>query len=448
MANRKITQEEFISRCTEIHKGKYDYSKTEYKGFKERICVTCPEHGDFWTTAQVHLSGAMCPKCKFEKQKIGLNEFIRRSIAIHSNKYDYSKVEYQNNSTKVCIICPIHGEFWQRPNDHLRGYGCAKCFNKKRRENRSSTREQFIDKSIAIHGNKYDYSKVVYVNSKAKVCIICPEHGEFWQSPSKHLCGQGCPACKNQNAGNQLRKTQKDFLEEAKNKHGDTFDYSQVEYKNAKTPIKIICPIHGVFEQTPCMHLASRFGCPKCAIVASRKLVCGVGINDIFESTNERYYTIWRAMLSRCYSEYAIKKYPTYKGCEVCDEWKRLSNFKRWFEEHYVEGWQLDKDIIKKGNRVYSPQTCCFVPSQINTALTSDSIINYRRGVFKHGGYYRCRVGKDCSLLVYGPFNTYEEALEKYIIERESYIHELAERYKEGLSLNAYKVLLNYKMKD
>jgi hypothetical protein len=91
----------------------------------------------------------------------------------------------------VCIKCPIHGEFWQEANSHLRGRGCPDCDNDIRRK----SSEQFIKEAIEKHGNKYDYSKVDYVNNKTKVCIICPEHGEFWQEPNSHLQGKGCPKC-------------------------------------------------------------------------------------------------------------------------------------------------------------------------------------------------------------------------------------------------------------
>ena len=118
------------------------------------------------------------------------DDFITRAIAVHGNKYDYSKVEYINSATKVCIICPEHGEFWQTPNCHLSGNGCPKCAG-----NLKHSKDDFIKRSIAVNGNKYDYSKVEYINSKTKVCIICPEHGEFWQTPDSHYTGQGCPKC-------------------------------------------------------------------------------------------------------------------------------------------------------------------------------------------------------------------------------------------------------------
>lgn len=121
-------------------------------------------------------------------------EFIETANVIHSNKYDYSKVVYNGNKNKVCIICPEHGEFWQRPDNHIHGNGCPKCsYEGGRGVNKTST--DFIEAAKKVHGDRYDYSKVVYKNSKSKVCIICPEHGEFWQTPNNHLNGQNCPNC-------------------------------------------------------------------------------------------------------------------------------------------------------------------------------------------------------------------------------------------------------------
>ena len=137
-----------------------------------------------------HLRGQGCPKCAGTK-KSSTKEFIEKARKVHGDKYDYSKVEYINNKTKVCIICPEHGEFWQTPNCHLSGDGCAKCSKKHK-----YTTEEWIEEAKKVHGNKYDYSKVNYINSQTKVCIICPEHGEFWQKPDRHLLGQGCPICR------------------------------------------------------------------------------------------------------------------------------------------------------------------------------------------------------------------------------------------------------------
>ena len=122
-------------------------------------------------------------------------EFIKETTEKHGDKYDYSKVDYVNNYTKICIICPEHGEFLQTPSNHLSGQGCPKCKADKTRERLILSKEGFIKKARLVHGNKYDYSKVEYVNNRTKVCIICPEHGEFWQTPNHHLSGCGCPKC-------------------------------------------------------------------------------------------------------------------------------------------------------------------------------------------------------------------------------------------------------------
>ena len=138
------------------------------------------------------------------------DEFIREVQLIHHNRYDYSKVKYINNKTKVCIICPDHGEFWQIPSDHLNGKGCPQCAGNVR-----YNKDTFVEKAKIIHNDRYDYSKVQYVNAHTKVCIICPEHGEFWQTPNNHLNGNGCPLCKNRKIGNVLRDTVEGFIEKS-----------------------------------------------------------------------------------------------------------------------------------------------------------------------------------------------------------------------------------------
>ena len=139
-------------------------------------------------------------------KKYTKEQFIEKAKEVHNNKYDYSKVEYINNSTKVCIICPEHGEFWQRPADHLKGHGCSACVN-----NKNLTTEEFIKRSNIIHNNKYDYSETNYINNSTLVKIICPEHGLFEQKPIYHLDGHGCPHC----VGKQ--KTNEIFIQEMKN---------------------------------------------------------------------------------------------------------------------------------------------------------------------------------------------------------------------------------------
>jgi intein-encoded DNA endonuclease-like protein len=132
---------------------------------------------------------------KQQEPRITTEEFIRRAREIHSDKYDYSKTVFKNNQTKVIITCPIHGDFEQFPYHHLRGNACRQCGLNKIHEQLKNSLDTFIKRAREIHGDKYDYSKVEYKNSKEKVCIICPVHGEFWQTPSNHLMGKGCRQC-------------------------------------------------------------------------------------------------------------------------------------------------------------------------------------------------------------------------------------------------------------
>ena len=265
-----MSTEEFITKSKEIHGNRYDYSKTEYINAKTKVCIICPEHGEFYQRYSDHLNGCGCRECSINKlkeynslvAKSCSNKFIEKAKKVHGDKYDYSKVEYINSSTKICIICPRHGEFWQKPNDHLSGYGCPKCAGTKKLNN-----EEFIEKAKKVHGDKYGYSKVEYINSSTKICIICPEHGEFWQTPHAHLSGQGCSICGkiiNLLANQERFKESKDsFVERAKKIHGDRYDYSKIEYKGAHIKICIICPEHGEFWQTPHSHL-NGCGCPIC----------------------------------------------------------------------------------------------------------------------------------------------------------------------------------------
>ena len=188
---RRLTTEEFIKKSKEIHGDRYDYSKVNYITAKTKVCIICPKHGEFWMEPVNHLSGQNCPKC-VGGVRLTKEEFITKANEVHNNKYDYSKVDYVNSQTKVCIICPEHGEFWQTPNAHLSRRNCPKCVG-----GVIMTQDEFIKRANEVHNFKYDYSKVEYKNARTKVCIICPEHGEFWQTPEKHIIRmQGCPKCK------------------------------------------------------------------------------------------------------------------------------------------------------------------------------------------------------------------------------------------------------------
>ena len=260
---RKLTTEEFIKRANKIHKNKYNYSKTEYINSLTKVCIICPEHGEFWQTPNGHLSGKGCSKCSCNTL-LTTEQFIQNAKKIHGDKYDYSKVEYINNSKEVIIICPIHGEFKQIARNHISGSGCPKCGKISMSLKQSYTLSEFINISNKIHNNKYDYSNVEYNGINKKVTIFCPEHGEFKQTPSAHINNkQGCPKCGFDKISNSKKLTTEDFISKANKIHKNIYNYSNVIYSDYNTPIDIICIKHGIFKQTPDAHLQGK-GCPNC----------------------------------------------------------------------------------------------------------------------------------------------------------------------------------------
>ena len=277
----------FINKAKKVHGDKFDYSKVNYVNSQTKVCIICPEHGEFWQTPAEHVRGKSCPLCanikRGSKKRLTIEEFINKAKKVHGNKYDYSKVEYKNASTKVCIICPEHGEFMQIPMAHINGEGCPKCAGKMLKT------EDIIKKFKQVHGDKYDYSKVQYKRMDEKVCIICPEHGEFWQTPSKHILrNQGCPKCAKTLNGKLSRLTREEFIKKAKEIHGDSYIYTDVNYVTSQEKVKIICKKHGEFWQRPYDHLNGH-GCPHCANLISRgeieiyEFLCDkIGIDKVF----------------------------------------------------------------------------------------------------------------------------------------------------------------------
>ena len=195
---RKKTTEEFIRESKDKFGEQFDYSNVSYDGLNKEVILYCKhkdkngnEHGYFTITPQRHLvNKGGCKLCQKQNLYDTQENFIEESIRKHHTKYDYSKVQYIDCNTEVCIICPEHGEFWQTPHNHKRGYGCPLCAC-----NQKKTTQDFIKEAQKIHGDKYDYSKSEYIGANEKICIICPIHGEFWQKSIVHINGHGCPCC-------------------------------------------------------------------------------------------------------------------------------------------------------------------------------------------------------------------------------------------------------------
>ena len=172
--NLKKQKENFIAKSCEKHNYFYRYDNVNFKDYSTKVSITCPIHGEFWQAPCNHIKGQGCPKCANEKRTSNTKEFTNKLKKLIGDKYDLTKVEYINAATKVCIICPEHGEFYATPNALLQGKGCPKCAGKYK------TTEDIVNEFKKINGDRLDYSKVNYEKADKKVCIICPEHGEFW----------------------------------------------------------------------------------------------------------------------------------------------------------------------------------------------------------------------------------------------------------------------------
>lgn len=198
-------------------------------------------------------------------KRISQEEFIRRAKEIHGDKYDYSKVEYISTTKKVCIICPLHGEFWQTHHNHFK-QNCPKCSKISRGKKRRKNTEWFINSAIKVHGELYDYSKSIYTKSDVKVCVICKKHGQWWVIPSSHLRGCGCPGCSIDKVKNNTIPFDSSYIERKLLKiHNNKYKYLNIkdQYKKHNSIIEIICPTHGLFSQQMCVHKRGH-GCPKC----------------------------------------------------------------------------------------------------------------------------------------------------------------------------------------
>lgn len=299
--------------------------------------------------------------------------------------------------------------------------------------------KDFIVDAIKIHGGKYDYSKVEYVHSHKKVCIVCKEHGEFWQTPNSHLYGCGCPVCKKYK---KLSFRVGDVFESRK--YGK---YEVVEISNnARSYIK--------FLNTGSVRLAWNHKIKTLNVKDYMYPdVFGVGcLGFDFDDkiVNTESYRKWVKMLERCYSEKHLKYMPSYTDCFVCEEWKNYYIFKKWFDENYIEGYELDKDILFKGNKEYCPTKCCFVPKYINTLFAKSNAV---RGLFPIGvsfdsscNKFKAVMGKNGKNITIGRYVTPEKAFEAYKQAKEAWIKEVANKWKDKIKPNVYEALMNYEV--
>ena len=156
-------------------------------------------------------------------------------------------------------------------------------------------------------------------------------------------------------------------------------------------------------------------------------------------------YNTWRSMKQRCNDKKLHERYPSYTDCNICEEWLDFQKFSEWFDKNYIEGYQLDKDLLFPKNKLYSPDTCCFIPQEINVSI----IKPYKKrelpiGVYKHGNKYVAHIKENKQSKYIGIFNTIEEAHNCYKVNKSKQLVELANKYKDTLTFKVYETLVNY----
>lgn len=260
------------------------------------------------------------------------------------------------------------------------------------------------------------------------------------------------------------RLTFEEFVLRARQIHGNKYDYSKSNYVNMNTVIDIFCPKHGFFSQKPSNHIYLAHGCKTCATESItgtpkkhlRRKIKGVGILDVdFSRTCDtkikKAYFVWTAILYRCYTQNRTPNYASYEGCYICEDWKSFSNFLKWFNENYVEGYAIDKDILCKGNKCYCPEYCVFVPQSINNVILTKKRSDHQLpiGVYKTpNGTYSVKLRKYGKSVTIGTLNNTSEAFAAYKSAKEAYIKDVANKYysKGLITKRVYEALLNYKI--
>ena len=273
-----VTTESWKKKAIEVHGDTYDYSQSVYEGAFKPITIVCRKHGPFQQRAAVHLKGSGCIACFRESRKTGTDKFIQQAIAVHGNRYDYSKAEYKRSNVKVTIICPIHGEFQITPDSHISGkQGCKRCGVERRSKAATKDINYFLEKARKVHGDLYDYSKATYKGASTELEIVCRVHGSFWQKPAYHYDGHGCPQCGVDRRSGIRKIGTEEFIRKAKEIHGERYDYSQAEYITSNDPITVICPEHGPFYPVPNNHINSKTICPVCSLSEPSKIQEEIG---------------------------------------------------------------------------------------------------------------------------------------------------------------------------
>ena len=362
----KKTTEQFINESINIHGNKYDYSKVIYENNCKKVIIICKEHGEFLKSPQTHLAGQGCRICN---GYVVLNQqsFLDRAIKKHEDLYDYSKTTVLSKHDKVIIICRIHAEFHQLPGNHISGQGCPDCAQINRTQSQRYSTKEFIESVRLIHKEKYDYSKVNYINSQTKVEIICLIHGSFKMKANSHFNGQGCPICGRISANLNIALDYSVFLKRAEKIHNNQYTYNEESYINYTSKLNIYCNEHGYFSQTPHSHISMKTGCPKCGLINATKKrhIEWDVVHDLFlvshgnryEYDKSTYVNVTKKINIKCkeHGWFLQKPFVHYggSGCDKCGYSESAEKKQINFEEFVIRSIEKHGNIYKYNKSGY-----------------------------------------------------------------------------------------------
>lgn len=420
-AARKEPFSVYLEKARKVHGDKFTYIEETYKGSQKRLTIICPIHGKFEQVATTHLQSKHgCAKCGVEasadERSLGQEGFLKKAREVHGDRYCYDKAVFRSLNYKVVVICRIHGEFEQSANHHTQGGNCPICAN----EESAYTRDEWISRAVAIHGDKYDYSKALFERSYIKSTIICPEHGEFEQSATNHvIIGYGCKRCGDAMKGRALE--QDEFIAKAKQIHGESYDYSGVEYVNTRTPVSISCAKGHSFDQVPNLHLQGA-GCPTCALEGRIGKVYEVKELPTVERLLEKFdYSRDEGVLRYRESLKAVVKGQVagwigpggYRLIEIDGTAYLASRLIA-----HLEGYEVSSDVeidhingVTDDNRISNLRVTDHSGNQRNRRLSDLNRFGCP-GISERGGKFRVSIRDNGKSVWRGPFDTLKEAIE------------------------------------
>lgn len=273
--NRKDKWPSVLSSFKKLHNDKYEYYPDTYKRSGVPMQMRCKIHNIiFYQTPNNHLIPQEgCYECLKGKLLNNPENTLLKMKEIHNNKYMYPDFHYNGINSKIKILCPTHGVFYQIIHSHLKGCGCQKCGIEKRVSGLRLSLDEFKTRAKLIHGNRYKYISLYQKDGHSWIKAKCPIHGIFYQTANSHISpGYGCAKCGQM----ETMLTTEEFIEKSKKKFGNEFDYSKTVYDGSKNKVIITCKKHGDFEQVAGEHIRQNrtFNpCPKCNTTNGEKLI-------------------------------------------------------------------------------------------------------------------------------------------------------------------------------